>query len=258
MKLAALIWLALAVRQEPMISLETEPTGATVTVKGLKGVWTTPCRIPVAALKGRPAEIMIAKEGFETILRRQTADPEGIVKIAFKLTPRAKAQVEKEPPQVAEAIPPRPLRLRITGTEGAVRVVADGKIVAEGPVKPGEPMELAVPPGKIRVEHLNAPGGTATRAVEILPEAPAALKRPGERIGHVQLVHRVYGVFLKLDPGPVLVPGEEVALFRGGREIARTRVLQVVGGDETYPDGAAQLARSGMSIHKGDEARRLK
>ena len=65
-------------------------------------------------------------------------------------------------------------------------------------------------------------------------------------------------MFLKLDPGPVLVPGEEVALFRGGREIARTRVLQVVGGDETYPDGAAQLARSGMSIHKGDEARRLK
>lgn len=263
MRLAAMIWLALAADQEATISLKTDPAGATVTVKGLKGVWTTPCEIPVAGLKGSPVEMMIARKGFETILRRQPVGVKDRVTIAFTLTARAEARVEKppepKPPKVAEAVPPRPLRVRVTAPGGAVRVLTDGKVVAEGPVRAGEMLELSVPPGRLRVEHLNEPGGSATHTVEILgEEKPAADRRPRERVGQVQLVHRVYGVFLRLDPGLSLVPGEEIAIVREGREVARSRILQVVGGDETYPDGAAQLARSGRIIRKGDEVRRLR
>jgi hypothetical protein len=94
--------------------------------------------------------------------------------------------------------------------------------------------------------------------------APAAVVRPGEplapaadRVGEVKVVSKTYGVYVKLDPGLDVQPGEEIIIYREGREVARTKILKIAKADSGYPDGAAQVQKEG-SIQKGDEVRRSK
>ena len=104
------------------------------------------------------------------------------------------------------------------------------------------------------------------QAVEFSPPtlapapAPEAKELPAaepDRVGEVKVVSKTYGVFVKLDPGLALQPGEEILIFRDGKEVARSRILKVTRGDSAYPDGAAQVQKD-ESIHKGDEVRRPK
>ena len=76
-------------------------------------------------------------------------------------------------------------------------------------------------------------------------------------MGEIKVVSKTYGVFVKLDPGLSLEPGEEILIFRDGREVARTKILKITKADEKYPDGAAQVQKEG-AIQKGDEVRRTK
>ncbi len=151
-------------------------------------------------------------------------------------------------------VPPRMVRVRSPG--GLVRVSVAGKPVAELTSKPGELVQLSVPEGPVRVEFADAKTGELTHSVDLLPdrpEPPAAAE--GERVGQVQLVHPVYGVFVRLDAGLQVSPGDEIVIAREGLEIARATVVRVAGADETYPDGAAQVGRA-SGIRKGDEVRR--
>ncbi len=134
--------------------------------------------------------------------------------------------------------PAKPGEEAPAGAENAkarIRVSQGDKVLAELALEPGRPAEL---PGGLRLELLEP-------AVE------------GERVGKVQLVHRLYGVFVKLDPGFVAGPGEEIVIVRGGKEVARSTVVRVASADETYPDGAIQLSRDKLEIRKGDEIRRV-
>jgi hypothetical protein len=65
----------------------------------------------------------------------------------------------------------------------------------------------------------------------------------------------MYGVFVKLDPGLHLAPGEEILILRDGREVARTQIQRIIRQDETYPDGAVLIPKSD-AVRKGDEVRR--
>jgi hypothetical protein len=76
-------------------------------------------------------------------------------------------------------------------------------------------------------------------------------------VGEVMVVSKTYGVYVKLDPGLDVQPGEEILIFRDGREVARTKILKIAKADAGYPDGAAQVQKEG-SIQKGDEVRRSK
>ena len=84
------------------------------------------------------------------------------------------------------------------------------------------------------------------------PEAPVV---EAARVGEVKVVSKTYGVFVKLDPGLALQPGEEILIYRDGREVARSKILRITRGDSAYPDGAAQVQKD-SSIQKGDEVRR--
>jgi hypothetical protein len=119
-----------------------------------------------------------------------------------------------------------------------IRVSQGDKVLAELALEPGRPVELPVAGPLLRLELME----------------PAA---EGERLGKVQLVHRLYGVFVKLEPGFAAGPGEEIVIVRGGKEVARSTVVRVASADETYPDGAIQLSRDKLEIRKGDEIRRI-
>lgn len=121
-----------------------------------------------------------------------------------------------------------------------VRLSSGGKLLGEIPLRTGEALEVPVPGPTVRIE---------------LVDAPAAA---GERLGEVQLSSRIYGIFVKLDPGFAARPGEEVVIVRDGQEVARTKIVRVVPGDPRYPDGAAQTVSDPASIRKGDEVRRVK
>ena len=125
-----------------------------------------------------------------------------------------------------------------------------------------------VPPDKVVVEFLDPRTDEVLQSVEFSPPAtaPAAVKpfEPREapvveadRVGEIKLVSKTYGVFVKLDPGLALQPGEEILIYREGREVARTKILRITKADPAYPDGAAQVQKEG-SIQKGDEVRRQK
>jgi hypothetical protein len=144
----------------------------------------------------------------------------------------------------------RPLEIRVTSRGERVRVKSGETLLGESPSAPGQEVRLRVPKGPVRVELLD-PAGAVAASVELAPAEP-----PVARVGEVQLVHRVYGVFVRLDPGLELKPGEEIVVVREGREVARTRILQITSGDETYPAGAARLPRGDAPIRKGDEVRR--
>jgi hypothetical protein len=178
----------------------------------------------------------------------------------LRLDPRSTLTIDavaaRAPRPAPEAVPPAEAgaRLRVTSKGDRVRVSAGGRVVTEVPTKPDEEVRLTVPRQKLLVEFLDAKTGAVTGSVEVTPE-PEGPPEGESRVGQVQLVHRVYGVFVKLDPGLRLAPGEEIVIVREGREVARTRILRVTSGDETYPDGAA-LIRGDAPIRKGDEVRR--
>lgn len=124
------------------------------------------------------------------------------------------------------------------GAENAkavIKVSQGDKVLGELALHPGRPAEL---------------GGLKLELVDPLGDAA--------RLGQVQLVHKLYGVFVKLDPGFVAGPGEEIVIVRDGKEVARSTVVRVASADETYPDGAIQLSRDRIEIKKGDEIRRAK
>lgn len=149
-------------------------------------------------------------------------------------------------------------RIKVRSPGGLVRVSVGGKQVAEVASKPDEVVQLAVPAGPVHVDFVDAKTGKVTHSVDLSPDGaePPPLAE-GDRVGQVQLVHPVYGVFVRLDPGLQLVPGDEIVIAREGREVARAKVVRVAGADASYPDGAAQVARA-AAVRKGDEVRRPK
>lgn len=159
-------------------------------------------------------------------------------------------------------------RVRVVSAQVPVRVTAGKAVIADGS-RPGEVLLPDMPGEKLTVEFLDPKTGAALGAVEVLPrETPPVVAAPVapppadpgieiDRVGKVQLVHRTYGVFVRLDPGLSVRPGEEIVICRDGREVVRTKILRIVGQDETYPDGALVLPRE-SSIRKGDEVRRPK
>ena len=160
------------------------------------------------------------------------------------------------PAQNAQAPGPR---IKVRSPGGLVRVSVGGKLVAELASKPEELVQIAVPAGPVHVDFVDAKTGKVTHSVDLSPDGaePPPLAE-GDRVGQVQLVHPVYGVFVRLDPGLQLVPGDEIVIAREGRELARAKVVRVAGADASYPDGAAQVARAAAGIRKGDEVRRPK
>ncbi|HVR87821.1 MAG TPA: hypothetical protein VMU54_26110, partial [Planctomycetota bacterium] len=183
------------------------------------------------------------------------------------------------PPPPAKAAEDRPVsapavfqsvaggtRLRVNSTTSKVRIQA--KSVVTDPEKPGEYFLPQVPPDKVVVEFLDPKTDAVTQSVEFAPAAavPAVARPPepkeapaveADRVGEIKLVSKTYGVFVKLDPGLALQPGEEILIFRDGREVARSKILRITKADPGYPDGAAQVQKDG-SIQKGDEVRRQK
>lgn len=122
-----------------------------------------------------------------------------------------------------------------SGVEHAkVRVSRGEKVLGEVTLAPGKAAEV---------------DGLRLELVDPLAEA--------EKLGTVKLVHRLYGVFVKLDPGFAAGPGEEIVIVRDGKEVARSTIVRVASADETYPDGAIQLSRDKIEVKKGDEIRRV-
>src|SRR6185436_13171195 len=119
-----------------------------------------------------------------------------------------------------------------------------------------------VPPDKVVVEFLDPKTDAPLQSIEFATSkaaerpappptpapAPAVKETPAsgaDRVGQVQVVSKTYGVFVKLDPGLSVEPGEEILIFRDGKEIARTKILKITKGDAVYPDGAAQVQKDG-------------
>lgn len=148
-------------------------------------------------------------------------------------------QVDARPDAARRADPPaKPQENARPGGTSVLRVTGDdGKVLAELPVRPGEVSELTVGPQKLRLEVVE-------RGLD------------AGRLGEVRLVHRLYGVFVKLDPGFTAAPGEEIVIVRDGREVGRSKIVRVTAADETYPAGALQVEREAAEVKKGDEVRR--
>jgi hypothetical protein len=187
-------------------------------------------------------------------------------------TPAPEAPLAKPPPVKVESLPGG-LRLKVVNNAAKLRIQA--KTVVTDPEKPGEYFLPDVPPEKAVVEFIDPKTDMVLQSVEIShlgrpvpgvkPPAPPkepAVKDPvvvveADRVGEVRMVSKTFGVFVKLDPGLSLQPGEEILIFRDGKEVARTKILKITKADDIYPDGAAQVQREG-AIQKGDEVRRSK
>lgn len=190
-------------------------------------------------------------------------DLRSLVTIALPAAPKPVDPPKPEPPKPLDVAPGVPLgKLTVKAAGDRVRVSAGGKVVAEVPTHPEESVKLAVPREKVLVEFLDAKTGAVTGSVELVPEAdPAAAAPPpadGQRIGKIQLVHRQFGTFVRLEPGQELGIGDWVSIHRDGQEVVRAKVLRVCAGDSLYPAGAAMLSPEAAPARKGDEARRAK
>jgi hypothetical protein len=279
------------------IHVRTDPRGAAVRVNQLERTWTTPCDVADFSLQRGYHEVEVSHEGYETVATRVYYDGQKPAQLLMKLRPRrgdapvaaapapAKPAEEPRPAAAEPALPPEPpkpaplkiesvaggTRLKVTSPAAKIRIQA--KTVVSEPDKPGEYLLPDVPPEKVVVELIDPKTDAVIGSVEFAPTAPAA-KAPvpvpaavpapkdpviaeADRVGEVKLVHKTFGVFVKLDPGLSVQPGEEIMIFRDGKEIARTKILKITKGDEKYPDGAAEVKREG-SIQKGDEVRRTK
>jgi hypothetical protein len=217
-------------REPAALIVRTEPPGAAVRVGKLEQEWVTPCEIAHPSIRRGRVEIALSLDGHEPQVHQVSYDGRSACRVEVKLAPRA-----------------APAQVLAQGGGNLVRVSAGGRVVAEVPTRDV----------KVRVELLDAETGTVRRSVDLAPEVVPP--PPGAaRVGQVQLVHRVFGVFVRLDAGLSVAPGEEVVIVREGREVARTKVLQVTSADGRYPDGAAQAPADGAGIRKGDEVRRAK
>jgi hypothetical protein len=211
------------------------------------------CRFPGIAA-GEPYHLFATRAGSPDFHRAEV-----------KLEARQELTIDAGMAPVKPAPPPGPAqnaqgpRIQVRSPGGIVRVSSGGKPVAEAASKAGELVEVPVPAGPVHVDFVDARTGVVTHSVDLLPEGAAAPPPPaeGNRVGQVQLVHPVFGVFVRLDPGLQLLPGDEIVIAREGREVARTKVVRVAGADATYPDGAVEVIRA-VSVRKGDEVLRPK
>jgi hypothetical protein len=272
--------------------VRSEPSGAAVKVNRLNRTWTTPCEIADYSLRRGLLDVEVRLDGHETVRRSIPYGGDVPAHLEVSLTPlRALAaaprpaipvpavQEQESPPASRPAEIPAPvpapepapagklpegIRIRVRSSEVPVRITAGQALVMDG-TRPGEVLLPDPLSEKILVEFLDPGSGAPLGVVEVLPGSPRPpapqvppVVPPSDeatRVGEVQLVHRVYGVFVKLDPGLAVAPGEEIVITRQGREVVRTKILRVVGQDGTYPDGALMLPRS-AAVRKGDEVLR--
>jgi hypothetical protein len=264
--------------------VRSEPEGALVRVNKLEKTWTTPCDIADWSLAKGPIDVEVTLAGYETVKARPHYDGYDPVILEMRLRPvgaaaRAEpAPVLPPPPPPATAKPTveaAPLKVEpatggtwVKATSAGAKLKIDARCVVTDPARPGELFLPNVPPEKVRIEFLDPRTDAVLHTVEFSPgtgPAPAALAPEpkaappidADRVGEVKVVSNTYGVFVKLDPGLAVQPGEEILIFREGREIARTKILKVTKADAAYPDGAVQVPTGGP-IQKGDEVRRTK
>src|SRR5579859_2282104 len=272
--------------------VRSEPPGARVRVNKLEKTWTTPCDIADFSIGRGVVEVELTMPGYQAATLKAKYDGFDPVILHVKLIevggaqaapaaappaparplaaapldpPPAPARPPEEKPVVLES-GPGGTRLRVNSGSSKVRIQA--RAVVTDPDKPGEYVLPHVPPDKVVVEFLDPKTDAVLQSVEFAPAAaaPAATKPPepreaptaeADRVGEIKLVSKTYGVYVKLDPGLALQPGEEILIFRDGREVARSKILKITKADPAYPDGAAQVQKDG-SIQKGDEVRRQK
>lgn len=271
------------------VSVRTYPPGATVRVNGQERTWVTPCDVVDASLKRGTIDVEVSLDGYETVKAPVFFDGAEPAWLKLQLAPRpvrAKpAEAPKplplpaEPPaaRVVEVPPPAPAPVRIEQASGGVwlkiispnaKTVIKAKTLVTEADRPGEYFLPDVAGQKVTIEFLDPRTDLILQSVEFTPGAapaaaagrPAAPKEPvveADRVGEIKVVSKTYGVFVKLEPGLMLEPGEEILIYRGGKEVARTRILKITKADENYPDGAAQVQKDG-AIQKGDEVRRTK
>jgi hypothetical protein len=264
--------------------VRSEPPGAQVRVNKIAKTWTTPCDIADFSLTKGAFDVEVSLAGYQTVVTKVRYDGYDPVQMNVRLlrgagTAAAVAPPPPEPkivttlaaPAAVEAVPQitavpsgSGTVLRVSSTNAKLRIQA--KAVVTDAAKPGEYFLPNVPPDKVLVEFLDPRTDMVLQTVEFEAgvAAPAAVVRPGEppapaadRVGEVKVVSKTYGVYVKLDPGLDVQPGEEIIIYREGREVARTKILKIAKADSGYPDGAAQVQKEG-SIQKGDEVRRSK
>jgi hypothetical protein len=277
------------------LGVRSDPPGARVRVNKIEKVWTTPCDIADFSLGRGTLDVEVSLEGYETVKSRVVYDGYDPAWLRLKLAPLQKAVSPADPAPVVAPVQPSPpvrpaavdspaaepaakpapvkieaaaggTRLKVISQSAKLRIQA--RTVVSDPEKPGEFFLPDVPPEKVTVEFLDPKSDAVIGSVEFATSAasaavirPPAPKDPplaeGDRVGEVKVVSKTYGVYVKLDPGLSLQPGEEILVFRDGREVARTKILKITKADPNYPDGAAEVRKEG-SIQKGDEVRRSK
>ena len=272
--------------------VHSDPPGARVRVNKLEKSWTTPCDIADFSLSKGVMDVEVSLPGYQTVTTKARYDGYDPATLNVRLNPAAPAPAAVEaapaplpplpPPPAAPAArepspapaSPAPAKLESTPAGSRLRIASGGwririqaKSVVADPEKPGEYFLPNVPPDKVLVEFLDPRTDVVVQSVEFtppsdagsgkLPEPKEAVPSEAARVGEVKLASRTYGVFVKLDPGLAVQPGEEILIYRDGREVARSRILKITPGDAAYPDGAAQLQKDG-AIQKGDEVRRPK
>lgn len=277
--------------------VHSEPSGAQVRVNNGQKTWTTPCDIADYSISKGTVDVEISLGGYQTVLTKVKYDGYDPVHMNVRLQrnggPAPAAAVAAPAPAVAPLPAPQPEPeakivtklpesapapaatvtpaaggsvLRIRSANARLRIQA--KAVVTDASRPGEYFLPNVPPDKVVVEFLDPATGAVMSSVEFEAgvAAPAAARppdpveprpAPADRVGEVKVVSKTYGVYVKLDPGLDVQPGEEIVIWRDGREVARTKILKVAKADAGYPDGAAQVQKEG-SIQKGDEVRRSK
>lgn len=274
------------------LGVRTDPPGATVQVNRIGKTWITPCDIADFSITRGPLDVEISRDGYDVVRTRMSYDGVHPAWLSVKLLrsqapPQAPPAPEPAKPEVRAPAPapavqdPAPsapatapvkieavtggTRLKVTSPTAKLRIHA--RTVISDAERPGEILLPNVPPEKVEVEFLDPKTGAILGSVEFAPvvletapEKPPVVKEPPgdvDRVGEVKVVSKTFGVFVKLDPGLSLQPGEEILIYRGGREVARTKILKITKADTIYPDGAAEVRKEG-SIQKGDEVRRSK
>jgi hypothetical protein len=269
--------------------VHSEPPGARVRVNKIEKSWTTPCDIADFSLTKGMMDVEVSLPGYQTVTTKARYDGYDPAILNVRLAPMASGPVveaappappppppaapaAREPAPVPAPAAPAPAKLESTAAGSRLRIVSGGwrvriqanSVVAD-PEKPGEYFLPSVPPDRVIVEFLDPRTDVVVQSVELspppvagtgkLPEPKEAPAPESGRVGEVKVASRTYGVFVKLDPGLAVQPGEDILIFRDGREVARSRILKITPADSTYPDGAAQLQKDG-AIQKGDEVRR--
>jgi hypothetical protein len=87
---------------------------------------------------------------------------------------------------------------------------------------------------------------------------PEYAMAPTSRLGILQRVHNVFGVFVKLESGAEVAEQETLDVFRNGEIVGEIVVDKVTKADTTYPYGCAVCKPGKGAIQKGDEARKKK